>query len=512
MNQSNPLGRRAFFARAGALASVAGSLDALYAAQLPGRQPRNIIFMVADGMSPSVLPLAEHFSRLVRGKGLLWRALVERPESARGLMDMASLDSLVTDSSAASSSWGSGARIFNGMVNMLPDGTKLTPLADVARGRGKRVGLVTTATVTHATPAGFAAVERRRDDEERIAEQYIRNVDVIIGGGRKFFESAARSDGKDVVRLYRDAGYVYASVKDELTRAARSAKILGLFSGGHVPYTIDHRHDKTLLANVPSLAEMTETALASLVSGRQGFLLQVEGARVDHAAHNNDAAALLWDQIAFDDAIETVLRFAGKHPETLIVITSDHGNSNPGLNGMGTEYRDSTACFERLAGIKQSFQVLSPRLGGKAECTMNETPEMAARRKPPGEHVRALAREALGLDFTASEVEAVRAALAGQKNLSVSRQLDTTVGILGQAVGNHTGIGWTGTQHTSDYVLVTALGPGSERFRGHVRNSDVFGILSEFMGSKFRNPVMEPERARPFRESAFLRRDRPDWA
>jgi alkaline phosphatase len=85
--------------------------------------------MVADGMSPSVLPMAEHFSQLVRGKGLLWRVLIDRSEAARALVDMASLNSVITDSSSASSSWGSGTRIFNGWVNMLLEGAKLTPTA-----------------------------------------------------------------------------------------------------------------------------------------------------------------------------------------------------------------------------------------------------------------------------------------------------------------------------------------------------------------------------------------------
>jgi len=170
------MSRRGFLGRTGGLASVAGSLDVLNAANKSGATPRNIVFMVADGMSPSVLPLAEHFSQLVRGKGLLWRALIDRPEAAHGLMDMASLDSVTTDSSAASSSWGSGARIFNGWLNMLPDGTKLTPIAAIARDRGRRVGLVTTTTVTHATPAGFVAAQKTRNDEGDIALQYLRQV------------------------------------------------------------------------------------------------------------------------------------------------------------------------------------------------------------------------------------------------------------------------------------------------------------------------------------------------
>lgn len=503
------LGRRGFF---GALAAVGGSLEALEAAQKPGARPRNIIWMVADGMSPSVLPMAEHFSRMVRGKGLLWRALIDRREVSRGLMDMASLNSMVTDSSAASSSWGSGSRIFNGMVNMLPDGTKLTPLAAIARDKGKRVGLVTTATVTHATPAGFASAERRRDDEHLIAEQYLRNADVILGGGLKFFDAKTRKDGKDLIGEFRKQGYAWVARKQSLSAARNNDKVLGLFSPSHVPYTIDHRADATLQQNVPTLAEMTGAALASLSRGRNGFLLQVEGARVDHAAHNNDAAALLWDQIAFDDAIEVVLQFAEKNPETLVVITSDHGNSNPGLNGMGDEYTESTKCFERLARITRSFEHVNPRLGAKGEYTMKQSAAGGNASKPSVDHVQTIAQEVFGFTFSNDEAEAVRNSVAGEKRLSLNRQLDKPVGILGQAVGNHIGVGWTGTQHTSDYVLITALGPGSQRFAGHVTNTDVFPALTAFMGSSFRNPAIDASKASQFKQAAFLRRERPDWA
>lgn len=512
MKSSGNLGRRAFFARAGVLASVAGALETLQAAQRPGARPKNIIWMVADGMSPSVLPMAENFSKIVRGKGLLWRALIDRRDGARGLMDMASLNSSVTDSSAASSSWGSGSRIFNGMVNVLPDGTKLTPIAAIARDKGKRIGLVTTATVTHATPAGFAAVERRRDDEHLIAEQYLRTADVVLGGGSKFFTASKRKDGKDLMAEFQRGGFAVARSKAELAQAGPASKMLGLFSDSHVPYTVDQMNDAKLQSTVPTLAEMTAAALASLSAGRNGFLLQVEGARVDHAAHNNDAAALLWDQLAFDDAIETAVQFAGKHPETLVVITSDHGNSNPGLNGMGTEYAESDACFERIAKIRQSFELLNPKLGASGAYTMKEGAGGGVKAMPSVEHVQALAKEALGFTFTPEEADAVRRSVGGVRKLSLNRLLDKPVGILGQAVGNHIGVGWTGTQHTSDYVLISALGPGSERFNGHVRNTEAFATLTGFMGSAFRNPAMEPEKAKQFKAVAMIQRDRPDWA
>ncbi|HEY3440870.1 MAG TPA: alkaline phosphatase [Paludibaculum sp.] len=509
---SQIIGRRSFFGRTSALASLAGGVEALHAAEKPGTRPRNIIWMVADGMSPSVLPMAEHFSRRVRnGKGLVWQELLRQPRVHRGSMDMASLDSMVTDSSSASSCWGSGSRIFNGWVNVLPDGTKLTPIAELARDKRKRIGLVTTATVTHATPAGFAAVSRKRDDEALIAEQYLKVADVVLGGGRKFFDAAARADKRDLIGDFRNSGFGYAASREQLLKLT-SSKMLGLFSASHMPYTLDQRNSDTDRELAPTLAEMSEVALQALSGGPNGFLLQIEGARVDHAAHANDAASMLWDQLAFDEAIEVALRYAEKNPETLIVLTSDHGNANPGLNGMGTEYRDSTKCFDRLAAVKSSFYAVSPRLGGTAEYTM-KTDTAAAGQKPSAERVQEMARLHFGFELTPDEVEILRNAASGQKRLSASKQLDSLVGLMGQVVGNHVGIGWTGTSHTSDYTLVTALGPGAERFSGLIRNTQVFPALTELMDAKFQNPSMEPEQAKKYLAAARAqRRERPDWA
>lgn len=503
--------RRSFFLRAGALAGVAGGIESLQAAQRSEKEAKNIIWMVSDGMSPSVLPLAEQFSIRARGKGTVWQALVDRPDIVRGTMDMASLDSIVTDSSSASSSWGSGARIFNAWVNMLPDGTKLTPIADIARDRKRLVGLVTTATVTHATPAGFAAVSRRRDDEHLIAEQYLEKVDVILGGGRKFFD-ARRPDKADWRPKFQSKGYEVVESRDALL-AAKSARLLGLFSDSHMAYTVDQRNSQQLQKDVPTLAEMTAAALDRLSKGKTGFLLQVEGARVDHAAHANDAAGLIWDQLAFDEAIEVVLKFAEKDPRTLVVITSDHGNSNPGLRGYGKEYRDTNMAFERLLKVKASFSDIASRMGTKSEYSMHANPEEVPKPMPPASRVVEALRAYFGISPDKDEIDLIRRVVGGQKGLMLNRDLDKLDGVLGAVVGNHTGVCWMATSHTSDYVTVTALGPGAKRFEGFIRNTEVFPALTALMGSNFHNPSMPAEKARQFRQVAMLdRRDRPDWA
>ena len=110
-----------------------------------------------------------------------------------------------------------------------------------------------------------------------------------------------------------------------------------------------------------------------------------------------------------------------------------------------------------------------------------------------------MAKEFFALDLTAVEAEAICSIAAGRKGVALSKQYDKLVGVVGQALSNHIGVGWTGTSHTSDYTVMTALGPGSERFRGFVRNTDAFVKMCELMEITHRNPAMAPDRARQFR-------------
>ncbi|MCB1132147.1 MAG: alkaline phosphatase, partial [Verrucomicrobiae bacterium] len=283
----------------GGVAGLVGTRAALAEETVsrPAGKVRGIVYMVSDGMSPGVLTLAEKWSQLARGRGTKWWELYNDRSVARGLMDTASANSMVTDSAAASSSWGGGRRVNNGSINIDPHGHDLTPFLKLLREKGGLTGLVTTATVTHATPAGFAANHADRNDEQAIAPQYLGRVDVILGGGSGYFEAKNRKDGRDLHGEFVKAGYQHVPDRDSLL-AAKSAKLLGTFHPGHLPYSIDRDHDSALAAKVPTLAEMATAALSRFLADDRPFLLQVEGARIDHAAHFNDIGGLLGDQLA----------------------------------------------------------------------------------------------------------------------------------------------------------------------------------------------------------------------
>lgn len=426
-----------------------------------------MVFMVSDGMSPGVLTLAEAYSQMTRQKGTRWWSLLNDRGATRGLMDTASANSLVTDSAAASSSWGGGQRVNNGAINVSPSGKAISPIAEILKTKGARIGLVSTATITHATPAGFASSVDARGDEDGIATQYLNRVDVILGGGSGHFNAKDRADKRDLAGEFQTAGYEVLGKRDQLL-AARGEKLLGTFTRGHLPFSIDRDQNPEMAAAVPTLTEMATAALTRFLSSDKPFLLQIEGARIDHAAHLNDIGALLADQLAFDDAMAAVLALVANRDDILVVATSDHGNSNPGLCGMGGSYQNSNKTFARIANFKASHERLFTEWTKTPNGGTEQLTELIKRH----------------LDFTLKPEEATALVQIFQKQPVVewNEQLSKPEGLLGQFAGNRTGIGWTGTTHTSDPTLVSAVGPQADRFAGMVKNSDVFGHFMEMLG------------------------------
>lgn len=411
---------------------------------------RNVIFMVSDGMSMATLTLAQTFLQRVEQRGSQWLRLYRELPMVRGLVDTASAGSLVTDSAAAASCWGIGERINNGVLNITVDGRKPVTLLRKMKAAGKRTGLVTTATATHATPAGFVATLAQRSRQADIAPQYLRHqVDVVLGGGADYFS-------EDLLVGYRSAGYAFAPDRDSLRAYQGATPLLGLFGRSHLPYEIDRLNDPVLAAATPTLAEMTAAALRNLGKAPEGFFLLVEGGRVDHASHGNDPAATIREQLAFDATITTVLEFIAGNPDTLLVLTSDHGTGGMQLNGLGSEdfvgtlpvYAESTPAFMRMTRFKMSLELMARQL------------------KPLG--VRGfvdLAVAQTGLQFKSDDLAEIK-------------DMKTLLAVLPK----YTGIGWTSHNHTSEMVEFAAHGPGAGLFPTYMRNDEIHALLLKATG------------------------------
>lgn len=414
---------------------------------------KNIIFMVSDGMSTGTLNMANLLLQRKEGKQSNWLALYERNEGVRALMDTASASSLVTDSAAASSSWGGGVRVPNGSLNVNADGSFNKPILQKFKAAGKSVGCVTSVPITHATPAGFCVNSDKRSDQPGIALQYLNlRFDVMMGGGFEFFSADKREDKQDLFAKYRQAGFTVLQNRDEMRALSgnESNPILGVFYADGLPYALDRANDQVLASKTPSLAEMTKTAINKLKNNKNGFVLQVEGGKVDWAAHANDAGGLIYDQLAFDEAIGEAMAFALADKETLVILTTDHGNANPGLfyGNQTNKNFDRIQLFKHtndwiLNGIDKSYTparfIERIEFAQGYAITMEEAKELLS-------HYESLDGDGL---YNPRKLPFRQLAEIQQKHLS---------------------IGWGSMDHSADYVELAMYGPGSEQLKPFVKN------------------------------------------
>jgi alkaline phosphatase len=430
---------------------------------------RNVIFMVSDGMSFGTLTMGEMFCRQHRNRESYWFQAMQRRGARRGLYATHAANSLVTDSAASASAWGCGVSINNSCVNVAPDGKQLLPVLVQAAQSGKATGVATTTRVTHATPAGFIANCPYRDWEGPIARQIMeRRIDVALGGGAQFFGERVM-EGHESTRVLKS--------REELLKGEPgTGRLLGLFSAQHLPFELDRPE------TVPTLAEMTRSAMAKLKDAPDGFVLQIEGGRVDHAAHNNDAAALIAEQVAFDEAIGEVLKFIddGGRDDTLLIVTSDHGNANPGLTLYG---ENATVGFARLAQARRSFEWLVDQI---TITKPKDRPEVLPR----------LVMEASGVELNAEERDIALGALSGVRKAAFL-PLAKFTSVLGGLLANVYGVSFVSGNHTADRVEVTALGPGSEDLSPIGHNRDLHGLVVASLGlgeGKLLPDMLEPMR------------------
>ncbi|WP_419870414.1 alkaline phosphatase [Chryseobacterium sp. CT-SW4] len=425
------------------------------------RKAKNIIFMISDGMSPGTLAMANLYSQNILGKNTNWMNLYHENKASRALMDTASASSIVTDSAAASSSFGGGFRVKNGMLNIGANGERYLPIWQKFKKEGKKAGCVTTVTITHATPAGFCVNSEKRSAEPEIAEMYADiGLDVMMGGGDEFFNAAKRKDKKDVYGIYKQKGYQVLKERSHLKKLEKGKKVLGVFNSGALPYSIDRKNIPEL-QETPTLGEMAQAAIDQMKDHKEGFVLQIEGGKVDWSAHANDIAALIHDQLAFDEAVKVALDFAEKDENTLVIITTDHGNANPGTL-YGT---NATKNFNSIAQYKYTNEYVLNAI--HADFNLQQIKDWIFETNGfslADEEAKHL------LDFY-SGLEKQEDGLYNYKKLPFK--------VYSEIQKKHNSVGWISMDHTGDYVELAAYGPGSELLKPFVKNTDLHYLMLE---------------------------------
>jgi len=425
-------------------------------------QAKNIIFMIGDGMGPAHIHITWLYATRYLGKNLVMIEIMNKGQTAYMVNDTA--DSTVTESAAAAVQMATGVKVLSRSVGIGPDGRVLKMILEMAKEKGKATGLVTTSGITDATPAAFVAHVERRSEEERIAEQLVSsNVNILFGGRKAFFlPEAEKGKRKDVWNLMHEAkrnGYTLVSTAEEM-RNAQGEKILGLFNPGNMLFEIDRKGSQE-----PSLAEMTSKALDVLSRNKSGFFLMVEAGRIDHAAHMNDIGALLWDTLAFDEAIRVAYEFQKAHPDTLLIITADHETGGLVVlpfSQTGREYEGIN--LEAISKIKDSSERRNKEMG----------------EDPSSEKIKEIMKKYYDIDLTEEQVKVIRE--------NPLKQLDPKHFYYGRnssiafVLRPYHRVGWATDSHSGTPLFLWGIGPGSKKLKGWKHNTEVFKIMKEAYG------------------------------
>ncbi|MCE0741907.1 alkaline phosphatase PhoB [Bacillus inaquosorum] len=348
----------------------------------------------------------------------------------------------VTDSASAATAMSAGIKTYNNAIAVDNDGSEAKTVLEAAKEKGKSTGLVATSEITHATPASFGSHDHSRKNMNSIADDYFdemvngkHKIDVLLGGGKSNFD---RKD-RNLIKEFKKAGYSYVDNRKDMLKN-KDSQVLGLFADGGLPKKIDRTKD------IPSLKDMTNTAIKKLSKDKDGFFLMVEGSQIDWAGHDNDIVGAMSEMEDFEQAYKAALDFAKKDKHTLVVATADHstGGYSIGADGIYNWFSEPIKAAKR-------------------------TPDFMAEKIADGANVEKTLKTYIDqkkLALTESEIQSVEKAAKTKEVLEIDNAIE-------EIFNKRSHTGWTTGGHTGEDVPVYAYGPSSEDFAGQIDNTEI---------------------------------------
>jgi alkaline phosphatase len=457
----------------------------------PARRARNVILFIGDGLSVAHRTAARVLSKgLVEGRYGGELAIDDMPHMA--LVSTSGSDSLVTDSANSMSAYTTGHKSCNAAMGVYCARNKsglahpkVETIAELVKRRhgGMGVGVVTNTEIEDATPAGMVAHVRRRSDYDEIVRMfYEARSEVMMGGGTGFFlpkadKAGKRKDEENYLEKFKAAGYKLATTATEMKTTAgdkATTQLLGLFHPGNLDGALDRlvlkKGTVPAYPDQPDLADQTQAAIDILSRKPDGFVLMVESGMIDKYTHALDWERAVYDTIMLDNAVAAAKAFAAARDDTLIIVVGDHAHP---VSIIGT-YDD-----------ERPGERLRDKLGVYAEAKFPNYPKADAAGYPGTIDVsRRLAFMFVGFpDHCASG----KPYLAGpfkpteeKDRQAVANEVYCTP----QAMRMQGNLPFTQPQgvHSADDVVLTAMGPGSELFRGRIDNTRVFRVMATALG------------------------------
>lgn len=460
------------------------------------RRAKNVILFIGDGMSVAHRTAARILSKGVK-EGRYGGELAMDSLPFTSLVSSAGTDSIVTDSANSMSAYTTGHKscvnalgVYCARNRNTLDHPKVETIAELVKRRAGgplAVGVVTNTEIEDATPAGMVAHTRRRSDYNDIVEMFFDvKPDVMMGGGSPNFLPKAtlgskRTDDKNFVSLFSEAGWRFAPTRTEMLAQAaddKTTRLLGLFNTGNIDGALDLKFLKkgsvSKFPDQPDLVDQTRAALSVLSRDPNGFVLMVESGRIDKYSHSMDWERAVYDTIMLDNAVRAAKDFAADRDDTLIIVVGDH--THP-VSIVGT-YDDA-----------RPGDLLRDKLGVYAEAGVPNYPPADAEGYPPSVDVSR--RLAFVFGAYPDHCETGKPYLAGENVPAVPEPGSRNVNVANEAncagpmaVRRQGNLGRDVSQgvHSGDDIVLSAMGPGAELFRGRMDNTRVFRIMATALG------------------------------
>jgi alkaline phosphatase len=456
------------------------------------RKVKNVILFIGDGMTIANRTAARVLSKgIVEGKYQGKLAFDDMPSTA--MIGTSGSDSLITDSANSMSAYTTGHKtavnamgVYVSRANDNLSHPRVETITELLKRKtNMSVGIVSDAELQDATPAAMVAHTRRRADKQYIADQLLASkAEVILGGGSAYFypqsnKGSKRKDENNLIDAFKADGYQVALTKQELMSAAENKNTKKLFGVFH-PDNMDGSLDRLFLKkntvpqypNQPDLTEMTQSAIDVLSRNPNGFFLMVEAALIDKFNHPLDWERAAFDTIMLSNAVQVAKDFAKTHPDTLIIVTPDHTHSGS-ISGVVNDDKPGP---------------LREKVGIYADAGYPNYPKADVRGYPSQIDVtKRLAffygnypdhYETLHPKLDGTFVPAVKGTdgkyVANPKYI----QLQEDAIHIGGNLPAHQESG----VHTADDAVLNAMGPGSEKFKGFMDNTEVFKVMVQTLG------------------------------
>lgn len=456
----------------------------LLAVVAQAQQAKYVFYFIGDGMGLNQVNTTEMYLGEKQGR-IGTEPLCFASFPVAGMATTFSASNSITDSSAGGTALATGVKTYNGAIGVDANKERVMSVAERAKRAGKKVGVTTSVSIDHATPAAFYGHQPDRSMYYEIALQLPEaGFDFYAGSG--FLKPARTFDKKDAPSIYpiiEQAGYTIARGIDEYQAKAGGADKMVLIQkdgtdASSLPYTIDRNEGDM------TLAQITESAIDFLSrDNKKGFFLMVEGGKIDWACHSNDPATMVKEVIDMDNAVRVAYEFYKKHPkETLIVITADHETG-----GLGLGNSNYTLNLKALDCQKQSVDLLSRAFTDLRKAKGN---------KATWEDVKALLTERMGFwgELTPSweqekmlrdefESSFVRNKVVFEESLY--SKTEPLAAVAKKVLSQMSKLGWTTGSHSAEYVPVFAVGAGSKLFMGKMDNTDIPKRIAKAAGYKW---------------------------